>query len=100
MKIADNCCKDGFYYAEKAALGNAIRAARIKIGDLQNAARETKRGGTEKTRGELLRAESFCLAQSCRCLDPKALDETLVRNLPQMLGEPASGAALEPIEET
>lgn len=49
---------------------------------------------------ELLRAESFCLAQSCRCLDPKALDETLVRNLPQMLGEPASGAALEPIEET
>lgn len=57
MKIADNCCKDGFYYAEKAALGNAIRAARIKIGVLQNAARETKRGGTEKTRGELLRAE-------------------------------------------
>ena len=57
MKIADNCCKDGFYYAEKASLGNSIRAARIKIGDLQNAARETKRGGTEKTRGELLRAE-------------------------------------------
>lgn len=37
---------------------------------------------------ELLRAESFCLVQCCRCLDPKALDETLVRNLPRMLGEP------------
>ena len=35
---------------------------------------------------EMLRADSFCLVQSCRSPDPKCLDDTLIRNLPQILG--------------
>ena len=35
---------------------------------------------------EMLRADSFCLVQNCRSPDPKCLDDTLIRNLPQLLG--------------
>ena len=42
---------------------------------------------------EMLQADTFCLVQWRRCTDPKQLDETMVRNLPRVLGGPQDGRA-------